>query len=321
MYLHLRKKMKSDRKKEVIVGIVSLASLVILILALLFGENVISQKNKYTATIEFQDVGGLQSGDPVYLSGVSIGKVKSVKLTGRKVLVEVFLQDISEFRSDVSAKISMVSIMGGKKIDIVPGINSGKYNPDNIIIGAESTDFTSVLSDISSMKGDIITSVKRIDSIAVSVNDLLGDPAFISNLKGTVSSANSVVGKINQFTDVNQGKQILQNLNEASKSLNDIASGNKADINDIVKKLKTTSNYLSEFAENNPDLGKDVNLIVKDLKVLTNQLTKNESIIGKLLNDKEFSNQLAGTLKELEELIQNISEYGINTNVRLGSRP
>lgn len=313
--------MKTDRKKEIIVGIVSLASLVILILALLFGENIISQKNKYTAIIEFQDVGGLQSGDPVMLSGVSIGKVKSVKLVGRKVQVEVFLEDISEFRSDVSAKISMISLMGGKKIDIVPGNSSEKYNPDKIIIGAESTDFTSVLSDISSMKGDIIKSVKRIDSIAISVNNLLGDPAFITNLKGTVSSANAVVGKINQFTDVNEGKEIFRNLNEASKSLNEIASGNKADINDIVKKLHTTTSYLSEFAQNNPDLGKDVNLIVRDLKVVTNQLSKNESIIGKLLNDKEFSTQLASTMTELQKLIKNISEYGINTNVRLGKRP
>jgi len=255
------------------------------------------------------------------LSGVSIGKVKSVKLVGRKVQVEVFLEDISEFRSDVSAKISMISLMGGKKIDIVPGNSSEKYNPDKIIIGAESTDFTSVLSDISSMKGDIIKSVKRIDSIAISVNNLLGDPAFITNLKGTVSSANAVVGKINQFTDVNEGKEIFRNLNEASKSLNEIASGNKADINDIVKKLHTTTSYLSEFAQNNPDLGKDVNLIVRDLKVVTNQLSKNESIIGKLLNDKEFSTQLASTMTELQKLIKNISEYGINTNVRLGKRP
>jgi len=313
--------MKSDRRKEILVGIVSLTSLIILILALLFGENIISQKNKYTATIEFQDVGGLQSGDPVFLSGVNIGKVKSVKLADRKVIVEVFLQDISEFRNDVSAKISMVSIMGGKKIDIVPGISPKKFNPANIIIGAESTDFTSVLSDISSMKDDIINSVKRIDSIAISVNDLLGDPSFISNLKGTVSSANSVVGKINQFTNVNEAREIFKNLNEASKSLNEIASGNKADINDIVKKLHNTSNYLSDFAQSNPDLSKDVNSIVKDIKLITNQLVKNESIVSKLLNDKEFSNQLSVTLTELQKLIKNISEYGINTNVRLGTRP
>ena len=40
-------RMKTDRKKEIIVGIVSLVSLVILILALLFGENLISQKKHF----------------------------------------------------------------------------------------------------------------------------------------------------------------------------------------------------------------------------------------------------------------------------------
>ncbi len=313
--------MKSDRRKEVIVGIVSLVSLVILILALLFGENIISQKNKYVVTIEFQDAGGLQSGDPVMFSGVNIGKVKSVKLMGRRVKVEVFLQDISEFRSDVTAKISMLSLMGGKKIDIYPGISDEKYDINKVITGAESVDFTTVLSDISSMKDDIIISVKRIDSIAISVNGLMGDPKFIANLKGTVSSANDVVSKINRFTDVKAAEKIINNLSEASQSLKEITSDNKGDIKSIISKLKTTTDYLADFADNNKNLGKDVNLIVNDLKVVTNQLSKNESVVGKLLNDKEFANQLAGTLKELETLIKNITDYGINTNVRLGARP
>lgn len=313
--------MKTDRKKEIIVGIVSLASLVILILALLFGENIISQKNKYTAIIEFRDAGGLQPGDPVYLSGVIIGKVKTVKLIGRKVQVEVYLQDISEFRSDVSAKISMLSLMGGKKIDIFPGTSSEKFDVSQVIVGSESIDFTSVLSDISSIKDDIITSVKRIDSIAVSVNDLMGDSNFISDMKGTVNNANDVVRKINVITNVKEAEKIIRNLSDASETLKEITTNNKGDINSIIRKLNTTTDFLADFADNNKDLGKDINVIVKDLKVVSNQLSKNESVMGKLLNDKEFSNQLSGTMKELEKLIQSILDYGINTNVRLGSRP
>ena len=72
--------------------------------------------------IRFADVQGLRTGDPVQVSGVSVGRVKNVELKNvDTVIVSLAVNDDVRPHADATARIAALDLFGARYIDYKPG--------------------------------------------------------------------------------------------------------------------------------------------------------------------------------------------------------
>ncbi len=74
--------------------------------------------------IEFENVNGLKTTDPVLMRGVEIGSVLSFQIQKQKVAVQIQVKEEFPVPQGSIAEIQIKEILGGKQVSIEPGSGS-----------------------------------------------------------------------------------------------------------------------------------------------------------------------------------------------------
>jgi len=80
----------------------------------------------------FAEAGGLRSGDPVRIAGVTVGKVTGVDLENAHVMVTFTVRGDSRLGRDTKAAVKLQTLLGKKYLELTPtgpGQLSGSRNP------------------------------------------------------------------------------------------------------------------------------------------------------------------------------------------------
>ncbi len=112
--------MKIDKELAVgiflLIGIFSLA-----FISIKLGRLEVLGSKGYSLYAEFEDAGGIKAGADVDIAGVSIGKVKSVRLDNYQALVEFTINKNVKIQADSIASIKTKGLIGEKFVEITPG--------------------------------------------------------------------------------------------------------------------------------------------------------------------------------------------------------
>jgi phospholipid/cholesterol/gamma-HCH transport system substrate-binding protein len=139
----------SKRSIEVMVGLFVLLGLAGLLFLALQAANLASFGNRdtYTVSARFDNIGGLKSRAAVRSAGVTVGRVTSITLDTEtyKGVVTMEIQTEAHFPTDSSAKILTSGLLGDQYIGIEPG-----GDIDNLVAGAviKETQSAVVLEDL-----------------------------------------------------------------------------------------------------------------------------------------------------------------------------
>jgi phospholipid/cholesterol/gamma-HCH transport system substrate-binding protein len=315
--------MMTDRKKEVRVGIVALLSLIVLIAGITIGKGLIVGVSQNTLSFTFPSSGGIEIGAPIFINGVKRGSVISTENINGGVAIAGSIDDISDLHPDAQAKISMLEITGGKKIDITPGIASGNLDISKPIAGTISADATELISLVGDLGADASVTVKRLDSVLAQANSLLSDGIVVKQLRNTIKNADELMITLNALMGDNK-----ENMRDLIKDLGALAKDAKSAVNNNEPKLRSILTKLDSLAGSGQRLMAKTDTAlagVTDLTVETKDMMKdiktNGSFINKLLYDKTTSKSIDTTLQRVNDLLLKIHEHGLNANIRLGTRP
>ncbi len=315
--------MMTDRKKEVRVGIVALLSLIVLIAGITIGKGLIVGVSQNTLSFTFPSSGGIEIGAPIFINGVKRGSVISTENINGGVAIAGSIDDISDLHTDAQAKISMLEITGGKKIDITPGISSGNLDISKPIAGTISADATELISLVGDLGADASVIVKRLDSVLAQANSLLSDGIVVKQLRNTIKNADELMITLNALMGDNK-----ENMRNLIKDLGALAKDAKSAVNNNEPKLRSILIKLDSLAGSGQRLMAKTDTAlagVTDLTVETKDMMKdiktNGSFINKLLYDKTTSKSIDTTLQRVNDLLLKIHEHGLNANIRLGTRP
>src|SRR6188472_1865265 len=105
--------MKPFRERNpVIIGAVSLAAVVLLVMAAFRAQDlpVIGGGDTYYAA--FSESGGLKANDEVRIAGVRVGKVETVGLDGDHVKVTFRVEEEADFGKETRADIKVKTLLG-----------------------------------------------------------------------------------------------------------------------------------------------------------------------------------------------------------------
>nr|WP_159928412.1 MULTISPECIES: MCE family protein [Nocardia] len=253
-----------------------------LVAALLVGSSVLKQARLGDKTIEaeFAQAAGLRPGATVDVSGIEVGAVRSVRLEGPKVVVELRVRRDLRLGPDARAAIEMSTILGRLHVDLLPG--DGKGLPGNRIRLINTT----VPYNLSKMIQDpqYKNSFERIERI---------DPR---KLRQALDAVNQQLGDSPQLA-----VQALDSIGALAKVVDD----RRDEVDALLKGLDQVSQLVSDNQNSVLLLltrGEAIGAAVQKRQALLRQLLDNVASLSGLLRDMGLENN-----DQLEPLIHDLN--------------
>ena len=315
--------MINQRKTEIKVGVVTIVGLLLFFIGmtLVRGCNVaVAHK---TVKIRFPNSGGLQLDNPVVVNGVKRGKVTSITNDKGSVLVEVSLDNIDDIYSDAKAMITILEITGGKKIEINPGTSGEIFDLEREMPGETSADIASLFILVGKISDDLINVIGRLDTLTSKLAVVVNNKNFTKNLNNIISNTDEMIANANtllkqNFTNINQ---IISEIRLLVGNMNEDYKKYEPRLDTLVNNLNLAVNSANRMMTRIDTTITSANKVLADAGTITDDIKNGKGTISKLIYDENLAAQMDSTMANLNRLIEFISRYGINVNVRLGTRP
>ncbi len=315
--------MKITKSTEIKVGLILFSGILLLVLGVILGKGLDIASGSKEIKFIFPHSGGLKLSDPIYVNGVKRGQVKSIENYNGKVLIIGSIDSIEDLKSDLTAQVLILEITGGKKIEINPGNSSAKFSNTQVIYGNTPPDLAELVATFGNASKEILGIVHKIDTTLSALNLLLGDEAFVGNLKNIADNTDKLVSELKSILDNNQSNitSTLNDLKSISSDLKSFVSNNKNDLSKIVKNLDTITSDTKPLINKADTLVASLSDLSANLHKVLNEIQNGKGTISKLLYDQNFAKKIDSTLMNLDTLVYSIRQHGVNVNVRLGTRP
>ena len=278
--------MKKFFTKEVIIGLVTIVSLLILYFGFnyLKGINIFKPTNHYY--VEMGNVNELQKSSPVYVDGFKVGLVNDILYDYEnpgKIIVLVSLE-------------KSMKIQKGSYMELGSGLTSGaflslklnNYVNDYCQVGdtIEGIAKPGLMETVSEeLLPQVQNLLPRLDTILLGIQTIVTHPAFTESL--------------------NNMSKASANLELASQQLNVMLA---KDIPIIMTDLKTISSNFATISSGFTEINlqatmNKVDKTIDGLEKLTLQLNNKDSSLGLLLNDRKLYDSLSSTANNASDLL------------------
>ena len=303
--------MKStSTKRAIIVGIFIFVGVAIFIMTILtLGSQHKTFEKSITIKSFFDNVNGLQKGNNIWFSGVKVGTIKKVTLTGNgKVEVDMSIeqQSLQYIRKDAKAKISTDGLIGNKIIEIYGGSSKATQ--------IEAGDFL--------VNDKLLNTDEMMNKLSKNNDNLLEITNNLKVISGRIVDGKGSIGKLlTDETIVNQINATTKNLKAASENIEKLSSNvseygaklnNKGTLaNDLVSdtlifsKLRQTVSQLQSVAVTSQSA---VNNLESAGATLNNGLNNKKASIGMLLSDEPSANNIKITLQNLQSASKKLDD-------------
>ncbi|MBI5662892.1 MAG: MCE family protein [Ignavibacterium album] len=301
--------MKDQRKTEIKVGLTVLAAIIIFLWIFGWAKNISIRSTENIIKVSFRNVAGLEIGDPVTVNGFRKGYVNDMKVLTNEVIVEIALDNDVILKEDATFSVSMLDLMGGKKIEIYPGESSVALNLKEIHHGVFLSDIPAVMSLLGSVQDDLVTVLKDIKITLSSVNQYLTDEKLSNDLKQSLKNFNSLTAEINDLLKQNKEnmKLLTNNVISLTENTNRLIETNEQNVSDLLK-------HMNEVVEKS-------NKLLTNVNQLSDETLQKQNNLGKILYDEELIKNIKTSLKQINELtsilIEQLKGKGINVDANI----
>lgn len=299
-----------DQALVAIVGTLVGALLVLISMNLRHLPLISSSGASYRA--EFSNSGGLTSGADVRVAGISVGKVKSVKVSGDHVEVRFTVRNGVRLGSTSSASVEIATVLGQLFMQ-VESSGPGRLSTGDAIPVARTTVPYTLLDAFGALgqntqQTDLPTLRRSLDQLAATVTAT--SPADVSaTLTGLSKIAQAVASRQGEITTLlHNAGQVAQTLATNGSALVSLLSQGDTFLQMLVQRHAAINQLLADTAQ----LGAELRtLITQNGARLTPLLSNLATISGVLASDKA----------QLEQSIKSVGQFSVNIANVTGSGP
>jgi len=298
--------MKDQKKTEIRVGITVLLGVIILLWILGWAKNFSITPTENTVKVQFSNTAGLEIGDAVTVNGVRKGFVEDLAIKGENVVVTLKIDNNVVLKEDAGFAVSMLDLMGGKKVEISPGSSGKLLDYSQVQAGTFYADIPYVMSMVGTFQEDISSTISDLKITLTSLNNYLGDKKLNDDIKSSMSNLSEVTRKLNILIDENRDnlKKLTANTAELTEETKKFINENKESLNTSVKGLQSV-------------LSNTDSLLAK-LNIFTDELKNRQNNLGKIIYDEKIYDDLSQSLKQLNELtkimIEQLKDDGLKVD-------
>lgn len=281
-------------RNEIKIALVAVAGIV----ALFIGMNFLKGTHLFTGSktycFAFDDISGLTKSSPIYASGYQVGLVKDIIFdyshkNKTKVIAEMDKQ--MKIPTGTTAFISS-DVLGNIKVTLNIAPNKGEFIQEGGLIPGDIDRGT--MGEVASMIPSVKQMLPKLDSILLSLNLLLADPAIASS--------------------VHNVQDMTANLTKTSRELNAVVAKLNREIPGVVTKTNRILDHSETFTANLSQVDvattmRKVDEAMADVKAVTAKINSNEGTLGLLMRDPSLYNQLNTTVRSADSLMVNIRQH------------
>ena len=280
-------------RKEVKIGFFAVAILLMAWAGIRFlsGLDVLGRSRTYSA--HYEQVTGLQNAAGVFISGVKVGQVTSVKLNTEKGGVDITLEIGSEFNIPVDSRAMIFSagLMGGKCIEIKLGeANEYLEGGDEIQTGVTLDMFDTLANELGDIKVKVATLLDNLNQTIEGVDSLVDNNS--KNLTATITNLNAIMADLKRSNIIGNIDGFCATLNQNGAKLDSIIT----DINSVTKAL------------NEQNAGEKLTQAINEINTLLAKINSGSGSIGNLVSDEKLYKQLAQASQNLSLLLADLKE-------------
>lgn len=289
--------MKTMQKKELMIGLTVLITLLILFFGIdyLKGVNVFKAANYYYAS--YTNVAGLAQSAPVTVNGYKVGLVREINYeydNPGHVRVELSLDRKLQLPVGTEA-VLVTDMLGTSSIELKMGRESQMHKVGDKLIG------TNAVGLMDNVTKDLLPAVSsalpKIDSLLTAVTAIVSDPALLgavkrldavmANLERSTSALSSTMARTPAIAS--DAQTTMANVRQISSDLTEVTAA--------IRKMPLDSAMAN------------VQSLTERLNQISGQLQSRDSSLGLLLNDPSLYNSLNAAVGSLDSLLQDVKRH------------
>jgi phospholipid/cholesterol/gamma-HCH transport system substrate-binding protein len=287
----------NNKSAELKVGVVVILACAILIFGLIWVKGIRFNQTRYEYSVIFPNVGSLEVGDPVSVSGVPKGKVEKIKLHQGDVLVSFNLTTDVVLKKDAKFTVMNVGLMGERFVAVQTGHSDTLLDLSQPIWGYYDTGIPEVMGRMGEM-------IDLLQALAENLKEVVGTKSSRDALISIIENLKEITRKTNSLLDRNQEKfdRTLNDLSYTSTELKEMVKENK-------DKLQGTVDNFSSASEKLNHITTTLDTLSVSLKRLSLKMESGEGTLGQLLNDTTLYDQIKKTTQNVDSLISDMKRH------------
>jgi len=277
------------------------------------GVDIFSTSRKIYAV--YPKINGLMRSNPVTINGLNVGKISKITFTNdtsKFLVVEMSITHDVPIAKNSLAQIYSADLLGSKAVEIILG-NSKDFvkNGDTLHSGSKASLEDEVSKQVLPLKVKAESLMGSFDTLLTVLNQVMNEETrdnliksfasirnTIKHLEVTTSTIDTIVtnqkGRMSEIiTNIesithnikNNNQQITNAINNVSKMTDTLAAAN------LSKTISTTQRALQNFEQ------------------ITDKINKGKGSLGMLVNNDSLYNQLEGSSRSLNLLLQDLKAH------------
>ncbi|WP_083884417.1 MlaD family protein [Nocardia higoensis] len=175
--------------------------------------------------VHLTESGGLLPGQDVTVRGISVGRVRSVQLSGDGVVAVAEIDGATRIPTDSRVKVAALSVAGEQYLDFRPDTEAGPYLTDNAEIAVENTE---IPPSLPTLLGDLSGTLEQIDPERVQtiVRELGVEPGGVRKLESLLNGGVFMLSTLDSVLP--QTVALLETSKVTLGTLGEVAPGMRA---------------------------------------------------------------------------------------------
>ena len=280
-------------KQEVKVGALVIAAVVVFFVGLswLTGRS-LGAGAVASVPVRFEDVSGLQVGDPVLLSGVDVGRVAQIRLQGAaSVLVQLEIRRSVMPRVDAVVKLAALDFFGAQMVDYNPGRSSQMLPPGQEIIGRKEVPVTETAASLADQAAEVLTGFQSIASQRTA-----------DQLHETLDAAQDALAAMTRMGNAD----IIDEATAALRALRSV--GERLDSVMADSSIDRSISQLDEITEGIRETTEAMAVAMEALGSILTQIDSGQGSLGRLVTDTTLAHDIHEVLVSLRLLLDDVRE-------------
>ena len=335
-----------DVFSEVVVGIFMVAVIALLgyFTIVISGVDVMFGRKRATATIAFEDVGGLKERDNVIYRGMKVGSVDKITLGASNILVQASVDDDVVLRKSYRVSVAALSLLGGNYLLLEEGTGEPLALATTVFHGEPPVDWMRDLGAIArnlndlTSDGNVRSIVTNFEATAANLNAIVArvergegtvgkllstNETLYADLSGTLSSAKVAAtniaaismrvergeGTIGKLLSTNDSvhADIRSALASAREALDTVKSAAR-NIDTIAARVERGEGTVGQLLSTNEVVYADLKASLANIRKVTDDLKGGQGLAGRLVYDKKLGEDASQLLENLNGVSERLAK-------------
>jgi len=283
------------RRVEVLVGATVLAALAILVLGVTWLKEIQVARAFRVWHVTFPQTGGLGPADEVRVNGIKMGEVRSMRLVGAQVQVELAIASQVNLTSDCRVAVRNVGLMG-EKVIAVDLTESGRPldAARDTIAGIYEIGIPEVMAQL----GGAVESIEALTAELRTVADVLNKKG---SLQESLKNFRDTSAELKLVVQENRAalRSTLENFNATSKTARALTTDREAQLRQAVDDFAQASARMNHLAGR-------LDSLRAQIASISGKVDRGEGTLGKLVNDQQLYDDLHKAIAEFQALLADV---------------